>query len=49
MSFFTNKTINVQQQRRIINLCCYISSNNDFYIKSTTKLVEKVNIATQVK
>lgn len=48
LNFFINETINVQKER-IINLYCYVSSDDNFYIKTTVGLVEKTNIATQAK
>ena len=40
-NFFINKIINIRK-KRIVNLCCYILSNNEFHIKIIFNFVEKI-------
>jgi hypothetical protein len=50
LSFFIDEIVNIQKER-VINLCCHVSSFNedDFHLKATVKVAEKMNAVVQVE
>ena len=48
LNFFTDEMTNIRK-KRIINLCCHLSSDEKFHIKITAELADKIDIAVQIE
>jgi hypothetical protein len=48
LSFYTDETVNIRRER-VINLCCHVLNEEDFHLKASTEVAEKMSAVVQAE